>query len=176
MQERLGGGAFGEVKKGIWSGVNVAVKLLHKCDENARQMFIKEAALLCRLRHPCVVRTFGVSMQPMSIVMEFLPNSLHTLVRTKGALRLRDSIKIALDIAKGIAYLHGCKPPIIHRDLKPANILLDESKNAKVADFGISRELYDTTQMTACELLITCHQRYSLQKHTQPRLMFIHLV
>jgi serine/threonine-protein kinase len=45
-------------------------------------------------------------------------------------------------------YLHSAKPPVIHRDLKPANILASELNRCKVADFGISRDLTETTQMT----------------------------
>ena len=47
--------------------------------------------------------------------------------------------KVAVGIARGMAYLHGGDPPVLHRDLKSANILLDESYNAKVCDFGLSR-------------------------------------
>uniref|UniRef100_A0A7N2LLI5 non-specific serine/threonine protein kinase n=1 Tax=Quercus lobata TaxID=97700 RepID=A0A7N2LLI5_QUELO len=49
-------------------------------------------------------------------------------------------LKIAMDSAQGLEYLHnGCKPPIIHRDVKSTNILLDENFQAKLTDLGLSR-------------------------------------
>lgn len=47
--------------------------------------------------------------------------------------------KIALDIARGVQYLHACDPPIIHGDIKPSNILLDRAFFAKIGDFGLAR-------------------------------------
>ncbi len=55
--------------------------------------------------------------------------------------------KIALDIAKGVYYLHTHKPPILHRDLKSLNILLDNALTAKLADFGWTRVI--SKQMTS---------------------------
>ncbi|KAG2389839.1 Receptor-like protein [Vigna angularis] len=49
-------------------------------------------------------------------------------------------LKIAMDAANGLDYLHnGCQPPVIHRDLKTSNILLDENMHAKISDFGVSK-------------------------------------
>nr|GEZ21951.1 calcium/calmodulin-regulated receptor-like kinase 1 [Tanacetum cinerariifolium] len=50
-------------------------------------------------------------------------------------------VQIAVDVARGLEYLHdGAVPPVIHRDIKSSNILLDQSMGARVADFGLSRE------------------------------------
>ncbi|RHN39788.1 putative transferase, protein kinase RLK-Pelle-LRR-I-1 family [Medicago truncatula] len=68
-----------------------------------------------------------------------MPICLHADGNT-NILKWNERLKIAVDAAHGLEYLHdGCKPPIMHRDLKPANILLDENMHAKIADFGLSR-------------------------------------
>ncbi|EEY53027.1 protein kinase [Phytophthora infestans T30-4] len=59
-----------------------------------------------------------------------------------------DKVKIALHVAHALTYLHSLSPVVIHRDLKSRNILLTADLDAKLTDFGISRERVDQT-MTA---------------------------
>lgn len=48
-------------------------------------------------------------------------------------------MRFAVDVAKGLTYLHECVPPILHGDLKSLNVLVDKAMNAKVSDFGLTR-------------------------------------
>ncbi|KAI8551210.1 hypothetical protein RHMOL_Rhmol06G0167600 [Rhododendron molle] len=131
-----------------WRGIQVAVKLLGKelfTDEDKIKAFTDELALLQKLRHPNVVQFLGAVTQsnPMMIVTEYLPKGdLRAFLKRKGSLKPIVAVKFALDIARGMNYLHEHKPEaIIHRDLEPSNILRDDSGHLKVADFGVSKLL-----------------------------------
>ncbi|XP_047271423.1 integrin-linked protein kinase 1 isoform X2 [Capsicum annuum] len=105
--------------------------------------FRDELALLQKIRHPNVVQFLGAVTQssPMMIITEYLPKGdLRAFLKQKGALKPIMALKLALDIARGMNYLHEHKPEaIIHRDLEPENILRDDSGHLKVADFGLSK-------------------------------------
>ncbi|KAK7412510.1 hypothetical protein VNO78_03974 [Psophocarpus tetragonolobus] len=142
-----------EITKGtfcsaLWRGTEVAVKRLGEdviSDEEKVKAFRDELALFQKIRHPNVVQFLGAVTQssPMMIVTEYLPKGdLRDFLKRKGALRPSTAVKFALDIARGVGYLHENKPsPIIHRDLEPSNILRDDSGHLKVADFGVSKLL-----------------------------------
>ncbi|KAG2684914.1 hypothetical protein I3760_10G097800 [Carya illinoinensis] len=142
-----------EITKGtfhiaLWRGIKVAVKRLGEeviPDEDKVRAFRDELALLQKIRHPNVVQFLGAVTQtsPMMIVTEYLPKGdLCAFLRSKGALKPTTAVRFALDIARGMNYLHENKPaPIIHRDLEPSNILRDDSGHLKVADFGVSKLL-----------------------------------
>ncbi|KAH0654586.1 hypothetical protein KY289_032264 [Solanum tuberosum] len=130
----------------LWRGTEVAVKKLGEelfTDEDKIKAFGDELALLQKIRHPNVVQFLGAVTQssPMMIITEYLPKGdLRAFLKRKGALKPIMAVKFALDIARGINYLHEHKPEaIIHRDLEPENILRDDSGLLKVADFGLSK-------------------------------------
>lgn len=92
----------------------------------------------------------------MMIITEYLPKGdLRLFLKRKEALKPSTALKFAMDIARGMNYLHENKPePIIHRDLEPSNILRADSGHLKVADFGIS-ELFKVTDNVKQEKLMT---------------------
>ncbi|EAL64569.1 hypothetical protein ACTFIW_002076 [Dictyostelium discoideum] len=150
----IGEGYFGEVRKAVWKGAVVAVKILHRnsfrnTDGNKEEnVFLKEVAILSILRHPNVLQFLGVCSETNlnGIVTEYMGGgSLDRLLTDRYFLIKQNPIlawNMAISIARGMFYLHDWKPnPILHRDLSTKNILLDESLTiAKVADFGLSKE------------------------------------
>ncbi|KAG6542680.1 hypothetical protein Mapa_015915 [Marchantia paleacea] len=147
LKERIGGGSFGTVHRADWHGSDVAVKILIEQDVHEERLneFLREVAIMKRLRHPNVVLFMGaVSKRPnLSIVTEYLPRgSLFRLLHKSGAresLDERRRLRMAFDVAKGMNYLHRSNPPIVHRDLKSPNLLVDKTWTVKVCDFGLSR-------------------------------------
>ncbi|MBA0568759.1 hypothetical protein Golob_006229, partial [Gossypium lobatum] len=135
--------------------------MIHEFLVFLRRAFRDELALFQKIRHPNVVQFLGAVTQssPMMIVTEYLPKvligilfatiasmdsfgDLRAFLKRKGALKPMTALRFALDIARGMNYLHENKPaPIIHRDLEPSNILRDDSGHLKVADFGVSKLL-----------------------------------
>lgn len=147
MKERVGAGSFGTVHRAEWHGSDVAVKVLTTQDFHDDQLkeFLREVAIMKRVRHPNVVLFMGaVTKRPhLSIVTEYLPRgSLFRLIHRASGGELWDKrrrLRIALDVAKGINYLHCLSPPIVHWDLKSPNLLVDKNWTVKVCDFGLSR-------------------------------------
>ncbi len=156
----IGEGGFAKVYKGKWRNSLVAVKKLlplaqksadadssNATAEERRSLFSdfrREAWLMSGLEHPnlCVLK--GVCLDPcFAIIMEYMnAGTLHSLLHNDcihGPLPFGLLIKLALDIAKGMEFLHGITPPIVHRDLKSPNILLnvrDESLTVQITEFG----------------------------------------
>ncbi|XP_071720199.1 uncharacterized protein [Rutidosis leptorrhynchoides] len=125
----------------------VAIKCL-KEDKHAKQGFVAEIELLSSCKHPNIVTLVGFCDEGphMILVYEYASNgSLDAyLGRTNKSINLTWALrlKICIDIARGLDYLHNRKEDeekIIHRDIKSGNILLDMNLVAKIADFGLSR-------------------------------------
>ncbi|CAN1856375.1 Probable serine/threonine-protein kinase SIS8 [Linum perenne] len=148
--ERIGLGSYGEVYHGEWHGTEVAVKkfLVQDISGESLAEFKSEVQIMKRLRHPNVVLFMGaVTRSPnLSIVTEFLPRgSLYRLLhRPNNQLDERRRLRMALDAARGMNYLHSSTPVIVHRDLKSPNLLVDKNWVVKVCDFGLSRMKHST--------------------------------
>lgn len=144
----IGKGGFGTVYYGcLEDGTQVAVKMRSQSSSQGTKEFLAEAQHLTRVHHRNLVSMVGYCKDEpyLALVYEFMAQGTlqdHLRGRAGGgrALSWRQRLQIAVQAAQGLEYLHkGCKPPLVHRDVKTGNILLSESLEAKIADFGLSK-------------------------------------
>lgn len=152
--EKIGSGSFGEVKLGNYKGQKVAVKQLlkQKMTDTALLEMRAESAMLSSLTHPNVLQFVGVCLRVpnLCLITEYmekgsLRNVLHPATG-QCTLSWDQKKKMALDMAKGMHYLHSIG--IIHRDIKSSNMLVANDFTVKIADFGYSRMRADNQTMT----------------------------
>ncbi|XP_057966726.1 proline-rich receptor-like protein kinase PERK15 [Malania oleifera] len=147
----LGEGGFGRVYKGVLSdGTAVAIKRLTSGGQQGDKEFLVEVEMLSRLHHRNLVKLVGYYSSRDSsqnlLCYELIPNGsledwLHGPSGVNCPLEWDTRMKIALDAARGLAYLHeDSQPCVIHRDFKASNILLENNFHAKVADFGLAKQ------------------------------------
>ncbi|KAL7604374.1 serine/threonine-protein kinase STY13 [Lactuca sativa] len=163
----LARGTFGTVHRGVYDGMDVAVKLLdwgeegHRSEaeiQSLRAAFTQEVVVWHKLDHPNVTKFIGATMgsselqvqtengqigMPSNIccvVVEYLPGGAlksYLIKNRRKKLAFKVVVQMALDLARGLSYLHSQK--IVHRDVKTENMLLDKSRTVKIADFGVAR-------------------------------------
>ncbi|KAK9089606.1 hypothetical protein Scep_028688 [Stephania cephalantha] len=144
---KLGEGGFGPVYQGtLLDGLEIAVKRLSKNSGQGLEEFMNEVTVIAKLQHKNLVRLLGCCIQEEEkmLVYEYMPNKSldkHLFDQSKRAnLDWNLRYHIIEGIAQGILYLHKySRLRIIHRDLKASNILLDDSMNPKISDFGMAR-------------------------------------
>uniref|UniRef100_A0A0D3G5S6 non-specific serine/threonine protein kinase n=1 Tax=Oryza barthii TaxID=65489 RepID=A0A0D3G5S6_9ORYZ len=153
----IGAGGYGTVYRGkLPDGQLIAIKRSKQGSMQGGLEFKTEIELLSRVHHKNLVGLVGFCFEKgeRMLVYEFIPNGTlsEALYGIKGVqLDWSRRLKIALDSARGLAYLHDhANPPIIHRDVKSTNILLDERMTAKVADFGLSLLVSDSEEGQFC--------------------------
>ncbi|KAL6198414.1 hypothetical protein ACLB2K_028203 [Fragaria x ananassa] len=144
-------GAHSRLYHGIYNEEAVAVKIIRVPEDDEggelasrlEKQFNKEVNLLSRLHHTNVIKFVAACRKPpvYCVVTEYLDEGslrayLHKL--ECKSLPLEKLIAIALDIARGMEYIHS--QGVIHRDLKPENVLIDKDFRLKIADFGIACE------------------------------------
>ena len=148
--QSLGIGPNGTVYKAMCDELPCAAKLLHQMLFKTGR-FEKEYQCLSNLRHPHIVLYLGMGKDPESghptLFMELMDESLTKfLEQSQDRLPYYLEVNICYDVALALAYLHSNN--IIHRDLSSNNVLMIAGQRAKVTDFGLSKLLDATGQIT----------------------------
>ncbi|MCR4842020.1 MAG: Stk1 family PASTA domain-containing Ser/Thr kinase [Eubacterium sp.] len=145
IREKIGVGGMSCVFKAFDHTLNrnVAIKALKtefSEDPTFLAKFKAEAQSAACLAHPNIVNIYDVGADNgvNYIVMEYIEGiTLKTYIELKGRLDFKESVSIAIQVAKGIEDAH--KHHIVHRDIKPQNIMISNEGKAIVTDFGIAR-------------------------------------
>jgi serine/threonine-protein kinase len=154
VTKRLGVGGVGEVFKAadVMLKRDVAIKVLRQelaADPQFLERFRREAQLHAKLSHPNVasVHAFLHEGSAQFLVMEFVPGvALDEFIRSGGPVPVARALGIFRRVLDAIEHAHAAG--IVHRDIKPANIMLADSGQVKVMDFGIARALDCQEQLT----------------------------
>lgn len=143
---QLGTGGMGEVYLGESreDGRQVAIKVLRRNarSEDLARRFVLESRILAALQHPGIARLIEVAEtgdgRPC-FVLEYVAGLPITTWADLHRLRVRDRIELVISVAGAVAHAH--RSLVVHRDIKPGNILVTESGEAKLLDFGIGKVL-----------------------------------
>lgn len=147
LGHRFATGTYSRLYHGFYKQKAVAVKVIRAPEEDEAlssrldKQFSLEVALLSRLHHANIVEFVAACKKPpvLCVVTEYLPGgSLKTFLHESepGSLPLELVARIALDVARGMEYLHS--QGVIHRDLKSDNLIMTDDLHIKVVDFGVS--------------------------------------
>ncbi|KAK6175676.1 hypothetical protein SNE40_014078 [Patella caerulea] len=149
----IGAGNFGCVFEGYLNEegeepTKVAIKTLQEKDfgEFSLKDFVEEALMMKDFDHPNVLQLLGISLNKDSsplVVLPFMGNGdlLSFVANEEKEVSVDEIISFALDISRGMEYLSGLK--IVHRDLAARNCMLDTNLHVKVADFGLTKDVYE---------------------------------
>ncbi|XP_062982475.1 cytoplasmic tyrosine-protein kinase BMX [Elgaria multicarinata webbii] len=145
LQKEIGSGQFGVVQVGKWKGkYDVAVKMI-KEGSMSEDEFIEEAETMMKLKHPKLVKLYGVCTKtyPIYIVAEYMANGcLLSYLKSHGKeLHPFQFVEMCFHVCEAMAFLESHQ--FIHRDLAARNCLVDTDLTVKVSDFGMTRYVLD---------------------------------
>lgn len=147
LQANWSRGNFASIDKAQWRRQFVAIKrIFDPADVDA------EVAIFSKI-HDCryIISFHGITTDYLSnqtcLVMEFAANGCLKDYLQKNALDWNKKVQLGSEIAQGLAFIHS--EQLLHRDLHPGNILVNEHGTARIADFGLSRNVdYSKTSRT----------------------------
>ncbi|MBW2417195.1 MAG: protein kinase [Deltaproteobacteria bacterium] len=150
--DRLGRGGMGEVYRAddLTLGTPVALKLLHTADSALRTQLLQEVKLARQITHPAVCRVYdlGEAEGELYFTMEYLEGEdLSSLLKRAGRLPSSRVAEMGSVLCEGLAAAHA--RGVLHLDLKPANVLIDESGQVRITDFGIATTLEEARLVSA---------------------------
>jgi len=163
LAERLGEGGMAVVYKAHDTRLerDVAIKIIRSgafptdAMGEVLKRFEREAKALAKLSHPNIVKVhdYGEHEGSPYLVMEYMPGG--TLRKILGKpIPWQIALRLLLPVARGVEYAH--QRGIVHRDIKPANILITESGDPMLSDFGIAKlfEADQTTNLTGTGMAV----------------------
>src|SRR5215813_5741209 len=150
----IGAGGMGEVYRARDTRLDrvVALKALateKTSDPDCRRRFVQEARAASALNHPNIVTVYDWLEEAgvQYLVMEYVTGRTLDELIPHGGMRAQEALRIAIPVADALAVAHGAA--IVHRDLKPSNVMVGESGQVKVLDFGLAKLLRRETELTA---------------------------
>merc|ERR1719253_877840 len=153
----IGEGTFGKVKLGthVLTGEKVAVKVLEKeriVEVEDVERVAREIHILKLLRHPHVIQLYEIveTARQLYLLMEYASGGeLFDYIVASARVKELEACKFFHQILTAVEKIHSMQ--VAHRDLKPENLLLDEHRNIKIVDFGLSNTYgQGQTLQTAC--------------------------
>ncbi len=166
--EKIGSGGMGDVYLVEEEGeeLQLALKVLRRefaKDAAAKSRFEREIRILARIRHPSIPRILGWGTQDdsMFFVTEFIEgNDLGEIISSRGILPASEVVPLMISVAEALGSAH--QAGVIHRDLKPTNIMISDTGNVYLIDFGVARTVSaELTRLTETGLFVGTPQYMS---------------
>ncbi|CAF3754058.1 unnamed protein product [Rotaria socialis] len=165
QEEYIGQGGFADVYRGRWLSQDkeVAIKVIRiqYLSENVKEDCMKEISTMNQIHHEHILSMYGACIEPekYALVVEYMNlGSLHNVLKRETTqLKWLDRWSIALQMTKGINYLHTLPKPIIHRDIKSHNVLLANNARGflvKIGDFGLAKIRHETSKQSTHEPVV----------------------
>ncbi|HEY7161800.1 MAG TPA: serine/threonine-protein kinase, partial [Acidobacteriota bacterium] len=150
---KIASGGMGEVYEAIDPQLDrkIALKVLPPeiaRDPGRLQRFLREAKAASSLNHPAVIQIHEIAQDGDThfISMEYVDGETLEARLAKGSLEIREAMRIALTIADALQSAHS--KGIVHRDIKPSNIMMSNSGQVKILDFGLAKLQTSSEEIT----------------------------